>query len=87
LNRLFSSFSLTLSGIMLIAIAFFITTALPSQVEQDLSVFFGKLGTVDGATANTYRRIYTDRCLLQSIYVFLTGLLLLLGGIFRGTTR
>lgn len=78
---------LTILGIVLIAIAFINISFLPPQVEQDLSPFFGRLGALDVATANTYRRISADRHLLQSAYVFLTGIVLLTAGLFKATNR
>jgi hypothetical protein len=87
LQRFSLNLGLIIIGIVLIAIAFINISFLPSRVERDLSSFFGTLGAVDVETANTYRRIYVDRCLLQSVYVFLTGIVLLAAGLFKAGNR
>lgn len=87
LRRFPSSFILIVVGIGLIVIAFFSISFLPSQMENWLSPFFIRLGVISQSTAETYRRIYADRFLLQSIYVFLTGIVLLVVGLCRTTNR
>ncbi|MBD2093725.1 hypothetical protein H6F90_00955 [Trichocoleus sp. FACHB-591] len=85
LRRFFSSSSLIVIGIVLIAIAFISISFLPSQVESNLSTFFGQLGSggIDVTTGNIYRRIAADRFLLQSVYFFLTGIVLLIAGLLN----
>ncbi|WP_449418450.1 hypothetical protein [Phormidium nigroviride] len=84
-RRFSSNLSLIGVGIALMAIAFISISFLPSQVESSLSTFFGKLGRggIDVTITNTYRRIAADRFLLQSAYLFLTGIVLLVAGLFR----
>ncbi len=71
------------------AIAFISISFLPSQVESSLSTFFGKLGSggIDTTTVNIYRRIAADRFLLQSAYLFLTGIVLLVAGLLKTRGR
>jgi hypothetical protein len=83
LRRYSSSLILVIIGIGLIAIAFLSISFLPSQVESGLGLFFGRIGPFDSLSANTYRRIYADRSLLQSIYIFLTGIVLLVIGLCK----
>jgi hypothetical protein len=77
LRRFSLSLILIIAGIGLITIAFLSLSFLPSQIENGLSRFFGTLSASDSLAASTYRRIYADRLLLQSIYVFLLGIALL----------
>jgi hypothetical protein len=85
-SNFFPKTGLIMIGLTLIAIAFVCLYQLPSQVEASLSAFFDRLGSIDGATANYYRRIYADRVFLQSAYFFLTGLVCLTVGL-RTTRR
>jgi hypothetical protein len=78
---------LIVAGLGLIAIAFLSLSFLPSQIENGLSQFLGTLGATDSLTASTYRRIYADRFLLRSIYVFLIGMVLLVIGLFKTPNR
>ncbi|MBD2435411.1 hypothetical protein [Nostoc sp. FACHB-110] len=78
---------LIIIGIVLIAIAFFSISLLPSQLESNLSRFFGTLGAADVQTVATYRRIGADRYFLQSIYIFLTGIVVLVVGLFKTPNR
>ncbi|MBW4564626.1 MAG: hypothetical protein KME32_26570 [Mojavia pulchra JT2-VF2] len=87
LRRLPPNLSLIIIGIVLITIAFFSIWSLPSQVESSLSLFFGKLGGADVQTVATYRRISADRYLLQSIYIFSTGIILLTAGLFKNANH
>lgn len=89
LRRFSSSLSLIVIGITLIAIAFISISFLPSQVDSSLSRFFGQLGRggIDVTITNTYRRIAADRFLLQSAYIFITGIVLLVAGLFRTVNR
>lgn len=89
LRRFSPSLSLIIIGITLIAIAFISISSLPYQVDSSLSRFFGQLGRggIDVTITNTYRRIAADRFLLQSAYLFLTGIVLLVAGLFRPINR
>jgi hypothetical protein len=80
LQRFPANLRLTMVGLILVAIAFISISFLPSIVESSL---IGQLGGYDITTSNLYRRIYADRFLLQSIYIFLTGTILLIAGLFK----
>jgi hypothetical protein len=75
------------AGIGLITIIFLSLSFLPSQIENGLSRFFGTLSASDSLAASTYRRIYADCFLLQSIYVFLLGIVLLTIGLCKTLNR
>lgn len=93
LRRFSSSLSLVTIGIILIAIAFIVLFFLPSQVELNLNLlinsFVNQRGGVnlDSSEIIAFRRIIADRYLLQSVYVFLTGLVLLIAGLLKRSNR
>ncbi|MBD2313606.1 hypothetical protein H6G20_18210 [Desertifilum sp. FACHB-1129] len=93
LRRLSSRSSLIGLGLILIAIAFIALFFLPWQVELSLNLFISYLVDrrsrvmIDSPEIVTFRRVIADRFLLQSAYVFLTGIVLLAAGLFKQTNR
>lgn len=93
LRRFSSSSSLVTIGIILIAIAFIVLFFLPSQVELSLNLLISSLVNqrgrviVDSPEIIAFRRMIADRCLLQSAYIFLTGIVFLVAGLFKQTNR
>jgi hypothetical protein len=69
-------------GVGLIAIAFL---SLSFSLVKGSLEFDGRY--LDAVADSIYRRIYADRYFLQSIYLFLTGAILLVAGICRTENR
>lgn len=93
LRRFSSSSSLITIGIILIAIAFIALFFLPSHVEFSLNLFItslvnqrGKVN-VDSPEIIAFRRMIADSYLLQNAYVFLTGIVLFITGLFKSANR
>lgn len=93
LRRFSSNSNLIKIGLILIAIAFIFLLFLPSQVDLHLNLLISSLVnqrgrvTVDSPEIIAFRRIIADGYLLQSAYVFLTGIVLLAAGLFKQTNR
>lgn len=93
LRRFYFGSNLIAIGITLIAIAFTVLFFLPWQVESNLSLLISSLVNkrggvmIDSPEIVAFRRMIADRCLLQSAYVFLTGIVLLVAGLFKQTSR
>jgi hypothetical protein len=73
LQRFFHSQGLIIIGIVLIAIAFISIWSLPLRVENDLGSISSRLGFLDVAAANTFRRISAQRFLQQKCLSLFNG--------------
>ncbi|HEY9625403.1 MAG TPA: hypothetical protein V6C78_34105 [Crinalium sp.] len=93
MRRFSSSSTLIKIGIILIAIAFIVLFFLPSQVDLHLNLLISLLvnqrGSVitDSPEIIALRRIIAESYLLQNAYLFLTGIVLLVAGLFKQTNR
>ncbi|MBD2311174.1 hypothetical protein H6G20_05815 [Desertifilum sp. FACHB-1129] len=93
LRRLSSSLTSIKIGLILIAIAFVALFFLQSQVALHLNLLIFSLvnqrGQVitDSPEIIDFRRIIAGGYLLQNVYIFLTGLVFLIAGLFKQTNR
>lgn len=93
LRRFSSSSNLIRIGLILIAIAFIGLFFLQSLADLHLNLLISLLVyqrgrvIIDSPEILAFRRIIADSYLLQNAYVFLTGIVLLVAGLFKQTNR
>ncbi|MDX2212279.1 MAG: hypothetical protein SFY66_03210 [Oculatellaceae cyanobacterium bins.114] len=93
LRRFSSNSNLIRIGIALIAIAFIGLFFLQSLADLHLNLLISLLvyqrGRVimDSPEILAFRKIIADSYLLQNAYVFLTGIVFLIAGLFKQTNR
>jgi hypothetical protein len=93
LRRFSSNSNLIRIGIVLIAIAFIALFFLQSLADLHLNLLISLLVyqrgrvIIDSPEILAFRKIIADSYLLQNVYVFLTGIVFLIAGLFKQTNR